>query len=271
MSILDALAADAGHEQQQAAERERQADQAGEADRVYLEAWVAVGKYAGIRPPEGKDPSAFYSEAEEALRRLAVVIVGRGWDKYLPAVAQDIEQGRSNIDQRFRPGETAVAELLRLALDNATPAGTIARELQRLAERERRSCGLAAEVDNVRFAFLQCVQNQSPPASMEAPALPTPPPQIAPPPKVLATTKRLKANELMILELEKNPEAKGWTVTQWQAAIGRSRDSIHKAEQWTQLEAAKKVARAERAMRQDKLRGLNRRGIDRRRQGRNLD
>ncbi len=82
---------------------------------------------------------------------------------------------------------------------------------------------------------------------------------------------RPRTNDLMILELERNPEAKGWTIRQWKVAIGRSTSSIHDADQWRQLKAAHDLVKAERAMHQERLRGLNKKGIDRRGRGRNID
>jgi hypothetical protein len=170
--LLDKLDAD---ERKRAEEREQRAEanaKIGAAERAYCEAWKMVERYAGIGPPEGKSPSDFYCEAEEAFQKLAAVLVERGWDKQRDAVAQAIEQGRPGIDPSYQPGELAIAELLRLALDKATPTGTIARELQRLAERERRSCGLAQQVSNVEFVFLQCVLKQSARAATAAPVPP---------------------------------------------------------------------------------------------------
>ena len=79
-----------------------------------------VRECAGIRPPEGKAPTAFYRKAEKAVQKVAAVLAERGWDKHLPAVVQAIEQGRPDIDPTYRPGEKAVAELIRLALDKTT-------------------------------------------------------------------------------------------------------------------------------------------------------
>ena len=108
-----------------------------------------------------------------------------------------------------------------------------------------------------------------PAATQQAPAVVAP--VAASVQKTPKAEKRLKTNELMILELEKNPEARGWTIRQWKAAIGRSTSSIHDADQWRQLKAAHDLVKVERAMRQDRLRGLDKTGIDLRRKGRNID
>ena len=156
MSFLDKLAAKAEKEVQDAQERQRKQNQAAAEAKDYDATWKAVEAHAGVRPPKGKSPAAFYRAGEAAIRKLAAVLRQRGWEKYLPAVFRAIEQGQPNIAPCYEDGELAVAELLRLAGEKSTRSGTIARELRRLAEREPRFCGLAVEVDNVRFFFMQC-------------------------------------------------------------------------------------------------------------------
>ena len=59
--------------------------------------------------------------------------------------------------------------------------------------------------------------------------------------------RKATVNALMLDALTTNPESRGWTVTQWQKQIHRSRGAIVKTETWTQLHAARKLIQAEHA------------------------
>ena len=97
-----------------------------------------------------------------------------------------------------------------------------------------------------------------------------------PPAETTAATKRLTTNALMVLTLEKSPEAANWSITQWQTKIDRGRATIQGTEQWKRLQAAHALVKVDRLTTQEQARGLQRRGSDggrsdRRKQGHNLD
>jgi hypothetical protein len=114
------------------------------------------------------------------------------------------------------------------------------------------------ELQQIVFAAITAGSQGTPPAGA---------PLAAPAP----AKKKLRTNELMILTLEKVPEAANWSITQWQEAIGRGRATIQNTGQWAKLQAAHALVKLDRLTRQESLRSLNRPGIDRRKQGRNLD
>ncbi len=61
--------------------------------------------------------------------------------------------------------------------------------------------------------------------------------------------KKLTTNDLMRLELFENPDSKGWSVTEWQNRVKRSRGSIAGSDVWKELEAARKLGKSDRRRR----------------------
>ena len=177
--VLDTLAEEAAALQRASEERDRSDQRRRVSNEAYLATWAQLKQFAPPKSPEGKDPDEYFAEAEAAFRDVATALVSRGWAQYLPAVTETIESPCPDHDPAYRPVERAIVEILRLALDETTPPGQIAREWRRLAERERRLCGPLAEIDNVEFAFLAYYQNQivtSRVASVPAtPPIPIPP------------------------------------------------------------------------------------------------
>lgn len=159
ISLLDKLAEEEAEEERARQDRERRHSEWRTAWDAYLAAWERL-KHACLRPSESESTEAFFRAAEEAVKAVAAALKQRGWEKHLPAVAKEIkERERLPADAPFRRGEMAIAKLLRLALDSGTPAGTIAKELERLLKSNRRSIGLSSEVENVQAGLFYYVLN----------------------------------------------------------------------------------------------------------------
>jgi len=62
-----------------------------------------------------------------------------------------------------------------------------------------------------------------------------------------AKRRRGKANAAMLDMLTRNPECRGWTITQWVNGIGYSRAAIWKCKTWKELKAARDLIAAEHA------------------------
>jgi len=56
------------------------------------------------------------------------------------------------------------------------------------------------------------------------------------------------ANAMMLEQLQKNHEAAGWSLREWEAAIGRSKSAIHETPTWKMLEEQREKVKAERAL-----------------------
>lgn len=57
--------------------------------------------------------------------------------------------------------------------------------------------------------------------------------------------ERITIDQRMRRVLDDQPEAEGWSITQWQETLKRSRGGIHKTKTWTGLEAARKLGKVE--------------------------
>ncbi|MEI8373688.1 MAG: hypothetical protein WCJ35_12745 [Planctomycetota bacterium] len=205
--------------------------------------------------------------AHAVLDQLARTVLNRIWGRIFP---RRPEEGiKKTPEENLWPVTTS--EMLKEAdLDQMADA-------VRIYTKDREADGpldmdciewLSAAIQQEYARLIQTLPNsEEQPASTAAPQTPV---------AIGKNSGKLKTNDLMILTLEKTPEAANWSISQWETNIKRSRAAIHATQQWERLAAVHKVAKVERALQQDRLRGMNKRGmdggkIDRRHQGQNID
>ncbi len=75
----------------------------------------------------------------------------------------------------------------------------------------------------------------------------------------------------MEVALVKMPESRGWSITEWTTYLGCSRAGVQGTKLWRTLHATHVVAQVSRKDHQNEQRGLKKKGIDKRKTGRNID
>jgi hypothetical protein len=146
----------------------------------------------------------------------------------------------SRLETAESEEETLVGRLLWLARANdAAGLDAALRQIGEPALDELKYRQLIASVERIRYGQSRVAPKSASPSAPVGTAIPSMKPPIRP---------RLNVNARMLDKIQRDPESRGWTVTQWQTHLQCARDSIHRTPTWKELSAGRKVLAADRAL-----------------------